>query len=282
LTLAGASSQTITINYITADGSAKATGAQAGSDYIAVTNGSITYSPGETGSRQIQVEVNGDKRIELNETFNVNLTGATAATITDNQGQGTITNDDAILINEIDADTPGTDVLEFIELFDGGVGNTPLDGLVIVLYNGSNDRAYAAFDLDGKTTDANGYFVLGNSGLASEDMALPNGVLQNGPDAVALYIGNGTDFVTSGASATPLKVDGTLLDAIVYDTSASAADGGLTPLLISGSQVNEGAGAGGSASNSLQRCPNGSGGARSTFTYISALPSHDAANNCPP
>ena len=55
----------------------------------------------------------------------------------------------SILINEIDADTPGTDSAEFVELTDGGVGNTALDGLVLVFYNGSNDQSYAAFDLDG-------------------------------------------------------------------------------------------------------------------------------------
>ncbi len=38
-----------------------------------------------------------------------------------------------IIINELDSDTPSTDMLEFIELYDGGVGNTSLDGLVVVL-----------------------------------------------------------------------------------------------------------------------------------------------------
>ena len=42
-----------------------------------------------------------------------------------------------VQINEIDSDTAGTDTLEFIELSDGGAGNTPLDGLVVVLFNGS-------------------------------------------------------------------------------------------------------------------------------------------------
>ena len=41
-----------------------------------------------------------------------------------------------VMINEIDADTPGSDTAEFIELYDGGTGNTPLDGLVVVLYDG--------------------------------------------------------------------------------------------------------------------------------------------------
>ncbi|MCA9997625.1 MAG: lamin tail domain-containing protein, partial [Anaerolineales bacterium] len=42
-----------------------------------------------------------------------------------------------ILLNEVDSDTPGTDTAEFIELYDGGSGNTNLTGLVVVLFNGS-------------------------------------------------------------------------------------------------------------------------------------------------
>ena len=40
--------------------------------------------------------------------------------------------DSPMVINEVDADTAGSDALEFVELYDGGVGNTPLDGLVVV------------------------------------------------------------------------------------------------------------------------------------------------------
>src|SRR5262245_32143728 len=72
-----------------------------------------------------------------------------------------------ILINELDSDTPGTDAAEFVELYDGGVGNTSLTGLVVVFFNGSaaNDASYAAFDLDGFSTNASGYFVLGNAAV---------------------------------------------------------------------------------------------------------------------
>ena len=77
-------------------------------------------------------------------------------------GGGPSTN---IIINEVDADTPGTDAAEFVELYDGGAGNTALDGLAVVFYNGSNDLSYASYDLDGFSTDVNGYFLLGNAGV---------------------------------------------------------------------------------------------------------------------
>ncbi len=55
------------------------------------------------------VQVNGDTTVEPNETFNVNLSNATGnATIADNQGVGTIVNDDAaasnISINDVSHD----------------------------------------------------------------------------------------------------------------------------------------------------------------------------------
>src|SRR6185295_11491798 len=175
-----------------------------------------------------------------------------------------------VIINEIDADTPGSDTAEFIELYDGGVGNTSLNGLVLVLFNGSGDVSYNAFDLDGKTTDANGYFVLGNAAVPGVDMVVSNGFLQNGQDAVALYAANGSDFPNGTAVTTT-----NLRDALVYD-NGEADDLGLLPLLNAGQpQVNEGG-----ASNSIGRCPNGSGGPRNTSTYQQGAPSSDGPNSC--
>ena len=181
-----------------------------------------------------------------------------------------------IIINEVDSDTPGADVAEFIELYDGGVGNTSLTGLVVVLFNGSNDLSYGAFDLDGRTTDANGYFVLGNPGVTGVDFTFTAGLLQNGADAVAIYQGDATSFPNN----TPVTTTN-LIDAVVYDT-ADADDPGLLVLLNSGQpQVDEDAG-GAAATDSIQRCPNGSGGGRNTSSYLARTPSPDAANNCPP
>ena len=180
-----------------------------------------------------------------------------------------------IVINEVDSDTPGTDVAEFVELYDGGVGNTSLTGLVVVFFNGSNDLSYGAFDLDGRTTDANGYFVLGNSGVTGVDMTFANGLLQNGADAVALYQGDATSFPNNSPVTTS-----NLIDAVVYDT-ADADDPGLLALLNSGQpQVDEDANAS-AATDSVQRCPNGSGGGRNTSSYIARTPTPHGANNCP-
>ena len=136
------------------------------------------------------------------------------------------------VINEVDADTPGTDTAEFIEIKH--TPNTALDGLVVVLYNGSNDSSYAAYDLDGKSTDANGLFILANTALATAsdiDLGTSNKI-QNGADAVAIYTGNASDF-PNGTAATSTN----LLSGVVYDT-ADADDTGL--LAVSGGvQYNE-------------------------------------------
>ncbi|SFW73753.1 Por secretion system C-terminal sorting domain-containing protein, partial [Sinomicrobium oceani] len=103
-------------------------------------------------------------------------------------------------------------------------------------------------------------------------IVFPGNTLQNGADAVALYLGTSADFPTG----TPVTTDN-LLDAVVYDTN-DADDEGLLALLNPGEpQVNE-AGEGDKDNHSLQRMPNGSGGARNTSTYVPALPTPGAAN----
>ncbi len=80
-------SQAISVNFATANGTASA-----GSDYIA-KNGLLTFKAGET-SKTVDVGVYRDRIAEVNETFSLNLTNATNATLADAQGVATIRNDD--------------------------------------------------------------------------------------------------------------------------------------------------------------------------------------------
>lgn len=181
---------------------------------------------------------------------------------------------DFVLINELDADTPGADQAEFIELYDSGVGSTALDGLVIVLYTGANDLSYRSIDLDGYKSDSQGYFLLGNQDVPGVDLVFGQGVLQNGADAVALYAGSAADF----PNGTAVTTDG-LLDALVYGT-ADSADPGLLALMLPGQpQVDEDSRAN-SAGDSNQRCPNGSGGQRMSAAYLQNGPTPGASNQC--
>ena len=91
VTLSSASTQTVSVTYATANGTATA-GTTA--DYTAVAPTTLTFSPGQT-SKTITVPVTGDNADEANETFRVNLSAPTGGTtIADNQGTGSIIDDD--------------------------------------------------------------------------------------------------------------------------------------------------------------------------------------------
>ncbi|MDX2410583.1 MAG: ExeM/NucH family extracellular endonuclease [Woeseiaceae bacterium] len=183
-----------------------------------------------------------------------------------------------LLINEVDADQSGTDAGEFVELFDGGAGNTDLTGLVLVFFNGSDDASYLAFDLDGYSTNADGYFVLcgdaANVANCDLDVSPDTNLIQNGADAVALLTGDAASFPND----TPVTTDN-LIDAIVYDTSDSD-DAGLLVLLNAGQPQVDERGGGNGTGHSNQRCPDGSGGARNTTTYAQFAPTPGAENIC--
>jgi len=181
-----------------------------------------------------------------------------------------------IIINEVDCDQAGTDTSEFIELYDGGYGNYPLDGYVVVLYNGSNDQTYAAYDLDGFTTDSLGYFVIGNNSVQAAQIHFANNFLQNGADAVALYQDDSTSFpVGTYITTTNIK------DALVYGTN-DPIDVQLLGLLNNGQpQINED-NLGNKNLHSCSRLPNGSGGQQNTYTYNAAVQTPGAKNHAVP
>lgn len=174
-----------------------------------------------------------------------------------------------VVINEVDADQAGTDAAEFIELY--GAPGTSLDGLVVVFFNGSNDMSYAAYDLDGFTTDANGLFVLGNAGVNGVQIEFPGNSLQNGADAVAIYTGNATDWATAA-----MVTSANLVDALVYGTD-DADDTGLLAALTPGQiQMNEMVG-GNATIYSMSRIPDG-GDAFNTAAYVQQTPTPGAFN----
>jgi hypothetical protein len=89
VTLSAAYDQALTMSFRTADGTAT-TG---DGDYMAKT-GTLTFAPGEM-TRTITIEVKGDSKREADETFYLELFGASNnALLTDWIGLGTILNDD--------------------------------------------------------------------------------------------------------------------------------------------------------------------------------------------
>jgi hypothetical protein len=89
VTLSVAYDQPVTMSYRTADGTATTSN----SDYVA-KSGSLTFAPGET-TKTITIEVLGDSRKEVGETFYLDLFGLSSnALFTKSRGIGTIVNDD--------------------------------------------------------------------------------------------------------------------------------------------------------------------------------------------
>jgi len=88
VSLSPVSGQPVTVNVATANGTATAPG-----DYQSVNITPLTFNPGET-SKPVNVPIVGDTFGEFDETFFVNLSGATNATIFDPQGQGTINDEE--------------------------------------------------------------------------------------------------------------------------------------------------------------------------------------------
>ncbi len=201
-------------------------------------------------------------------------TSAYAAYVPSPGGVNRCADNVAVLINEVDAQAAGGDTLEFIELYAGQAGQTDLSGYSVVLFDGSSDAAYAVFDLDGYLTDSNGYFLLGNAGVAPE-IAFAAGTLRDSIShganayAVALYR---DDFTV----ADPIVSDG-LHDLVVYSTTALADDDDLLAFILSGTQLNEN-GAGGVGVESIQRCLDGMGGLRRLTAFEQATASPRAAN----
>ena len=89
VTLSSASASPVMVSYTTADGTATV----ADNDYLA-TSGILTFAAGQT-SQTITVPVVSDSKVESDETFFVNLSSPTNATISDAQGMATIKNDDS-------------------------------------------------------------------------------------------------------------------------------------------------------------------------------------------
>ena len=139
VTLFGNPTQTVTVDYATADGSAVA-----GSDYTSADD-TLTFVAG--GAKQsVLVGVIGETTYENDETFSVGLSNATNATILDATGLGSILNDDPQPTLSI-ADTT---------IAEGYTGTTPATFnvtlsnpsafAVMVDYDTSDDTAVAGTD----------------------------------------------------------------------------------------------------------------------------------------
>ncbi|XP_035667664.1 uncharacterized protein LOC118410187 [Branchiostoma floridae] len=191
-----------------------------------------------------------------------------------------------LIINEVNMNANNrTGSQDYIELWDGGVGNTPLDGVEVILYGGHDGTVYRFFSLLGYTTDNLGYFVIGTSSLnpspqlvvteapdQEEGSANMTGFIQHGSGAVALYGHVGT--FSFGMTATNTS----LIDAVVYGTQDHPAQGLLDVLTPGQHQVDVPVSS--SVAVSISRCEQTCCARLNSTSFSLTPPTPRVANNC--
>ncbi|MGI8786531.1 MAG: beta strand repeat-containing protein [Pyrinomonadaceae bacterium] len=179
VTLSGASGQTATVNFATADGSATGGAACGGNvDYIS-QNGTLTFAPGTT-TQSVTVQVCGDLFFEPNEMFFVNLSGAVNTSIPANtQGVGTITNDDG---------APGT-----ISVVQTGTGSN-----IARVREGDAGASTVSFTL----TNSNPNGLPATVNFTTTNQGSINGTPTSGTATGGAACTAGVDYITTSGTAT--------------------------------------------------------------------------------
>lgn len=119
-----------------------------------------------------------------------------------------------LLINEVNADNPGEDTMEYLELYHVSGQKVALKGYHLVLYNGKGNIAYRVLDLGDFSTDDQGFLLVGSGNLVPRPaIILSKGIIQNGPDAIALYFGRSDLYV-----GMPVNNEN-LVDALVHKSN---------------------------------------------------------------
>jgi hypothetical protein len=142
VSLSNPSSQAVTVQYMTANGTATGGAATGpGVDYV-TKSGMVEFLPGET-TASISIQISSDIIDEANETFSVVLSSPMGATITDGTSIGTIIDDD---LNTGDFDGDGKNDLSVFRPNDDGANH----GRWYILGSGSGDVTQEYF---GDSTD---------------------------------------------------------------------------------------------------------------------------------
>jgi hypothetical protein len=223
VTLSNPSAQTVTVDYATADGSATI----ANSDYGAAS-GTVTFLPGSV-SQPVTVLANGDATAEPNETFVVNLTNPGNAAIADNQGTGTIIDDDSL---------PGFSVGN-VTLNEGNAGITSFDFTVTLSPAAASTLTVQATTADGTATVADGDYA-----AKTQTLTFPPGtttqtfsVAVNGDTkfelndafSVNLTANSGASVITNATGTGTITNDDGQPTIRIADTSGNEGNAGNTP-----------------------------------------------------
>jgi uncharacterized protein (TIGR03437 family) len=230
VTLSPSSTQTVMVNYTTADNTAMAPG-----DYQ-TTSGTLTFTPGQT-SQTIDVPVNSDTTNEaICETFFLNLNTPVSAGISDPQGVGSITDNDGtkLVISQIyggGGNASATYANDFIEIFNRGNTAVSLNGQS-VQYSAATSTTgnYLVTTLPNVTLQPGQYFLIqeGSGGAVGSALLTPDLIalspinMAAGAGKVALVNGTGA-LAAAGCPSGP-----TIIDFVGYGTTANCREGSTT------------------------------------------------------
>jgi Tol biopolymer transport system component/Ca2+-binding RTX toxin-like protein len=230
VSLSDASKETVTVDFETQSGTASAD-----TDYKP-TKGKVIFKPGEK-EKTITVEVKGDKNIENDETFFVNLTNASNANIVDNQGVGTIRNDDFPVVNfgapSYSSTEGNTDTIVNIPVT---LSATPLTDVTVPIAINPSSTATSGATKDYTLSAISLTFKAGATGTAlTQNVAVtikPDNIAENN-ETIVLNFGTITGAKAGKTAATTLTIGAN--DPIAYAISAGAAsitegNSGSTPI----------------------------------------------------
>jgi hypothetical protein len=193
VTLSNPSGLVTTVDYATADGTALA-----GSDYTKVDSTTLTFAPGET-SKTITVPIIGDLIEESDETFLVNLSNPTNATLgTKKTATGTILNDD----------TPLSLTVSDATAAETKTGETPNPGQFVITRGGDLTKSVSVkYTLSGAAKNGTDYQTLTGTSLfaAGADKAFVeikpiDDKIFEGPESITLTL-SADDYAITGANS---------------------------------------------------------------------------------
>lgn len=198
VTLSAAVGSDVVVQYTTSDSTASTP-----IDYVAAT-GTVTIPAGQT-SVQLLITVNGDTMFEQDETFLVNLLGASNASISDDSGQGTIINDDTMPTISI-ADT---------SVVEGNTGTRTLV-FTVTLSNASSQPISVNYATQNGSASAPGDYLAASGTLTFEigETSKTISITVNGD---AAFEGSETVILTLSSPVNATISDGTAIGTIIDD-----------------------------------------------------------------
>ena len=193
----------------------------ADNDYTALPLTTVSFAPAEAG-KTVSVNINGDLVVENHETFNVNLANPSQATIGDNLGLGTITNDDiaGVTVSKTTATTSETGTTDsFTYVLDA----QPSADVTVTVTSGDTTEGVLT---DADETDLGSVTLT----FTSANWNVPQtvtvaGVDDNLADGDQAYAIVTTDAVSTDAGYNGLNVPDVTVTNLDDETSANDGDG---------------------------------------------------------